>query len=40
MGPMFSGKTTELLKLIRKYKIANKKCLVINYNEDNRYNDL
>ncbi len=36
-GPMFSGKSTELLRKITRHKIANKKCLVINYVLDNRY---
>jgi len=36
---MFSGKTTELMKIINKYKISNKKCLVINYSKDNRYSN-
>lgn len=34
---MFSGKTSELMRLVKRYKISKKKCLVINYNEDNRY---
>lgn len=37
LGPMFSGKTTELLRRIRRFTIANKKCVVIKYNKDNRY---
>ncbi len=36
-GPMFSGKSTELLRKITRHKIANKRCLVINYILDNRY---
>ena len=36
-GPMFSGKSTELLRKIRRHKIASKRCLVINYIMDNRY---
>mmetsp|Transcript_28300 Transcript_28300/g.43856 ORF Transcript_28300/g.43856 Transcript_28300/m.43856 type:complete len:218 (-) Transcript_28300:116-769(-) len=36
-GPMFSGKTTELLRRIRRYTIANYKCCVIKYSKDNRY---
>jgi len=34
---MFSGKTTELLRRIRRYTIAKRKCLVIKYNKDTRY---
>eukprot|EP00456_Euglypha_rotunda_P016520 TRINITY_DN15474_c0_g1_i2.p1 TRINITY_DN15474_c0_g1~~TRINITY_DN15474_c0_g1_i2.p1 ORF type:complete len:242 (+),score=20.43 TRINITY_DN15474_c0_g1_i2:108-833(+) len=37
LGPMFSGKTTELLRRIRRYTIAKRKCVVIKYNKDTRY---
>ena len=37
LGPMWSGKTSELLRRYNRYKIANKKCLLIKYSEDNRY---
>ncbi|QHR82605.1 thymidine kinase [Brazilian porcupinepox virus 1] len=37
IGPMFSGKSSELIRLIRRYKLANYKCKVIKYNNDNRY---
>lgn len=36
-GPMFSGKSSELLRKIRRYEHAKKKCLVINYKHDDRY---
>jgi thymidine kinase len=36
-GPMFSGKSSELLRKIRRYQHARKDCLVINYMHDNRY---
>ena len=39
LGPMFSGKTSRLLKDYRLYKTCNISCLVINYDEDNRYHD-
>ena len=38
-GPMFSGKSTELLKRIRRYTVANRKCVVIKYIKDTRYSD-
>lgn len=38
-GPMFSGKSTELLRRIRRYNVANRKCLVIKYRADKRYSD-
>ena len=37
MGPMFSGKSTELLGQIRRYNIKKKKTIVIGFNMDNRY---
>ena len=36
-GPMFSGKTSELMRKIKRHKLARKKCVVINYKNDNRY---
>ena len=36
-GPMFSGKSSELLRKVRRYQHARKKCLVVNYLHDNRY---
>jgi thymidine kinase len=38
-GPMFSGKTTELLRRIKRYKIANRICLLIKYRVDDRYSN-
>ena len=34
---MFSGKTTELMRRIKRYQIANYKCLLIKYAKDLRY---
>ncbi len=39
IGPMFSGKSTELQRKIKRYQCAKKRCLVINYANDNRYSD-
>jgi hypothetical protein len=36
-GPMFSGKSSELLRRIQRFTIAQKKCLVIKYVADTRY---
>lgn len=36
-GPMFSGKSSELLRKVRRYTHAKKSCLVVNYLQDNRY---
>jgi thymidine kinase len=37
LGCMFSGKTSELIKIYRKLMVINKKVLSINYAQDNRY---
>lgn len=39
LGPMFSGKSTELLRRIRRYVVCNLSCLVIKYKKDNRYSE-
>ncbi len=36
-GPMFSGKTTELIRRLRRYQLAKQRCLIINYAKDIRY---
>tara|TARA_Y100001970_G_C14257575_1_gene876669 strand:- start:7953 stop:8522 length:570 start_codon:yes stop_codon:yes gene_type:complete len=36
LGPMYSGKSTELLRIYNKYKIK-KEIIVINHKSDNRY---
>jgi thymidine kinase len=38
-GPMFSGKSSEMMRKVRRYEHASKKCLVINYLHDNRYSN-
>jgi thymidine kinase len=37
IGPMFSGKTTELLRIAKRLKSINLKVLLLNYFEDTRY---
>ena len=39
IGPMYSGKTTELLRLYKRYKIAKKNCVLIKYANDVRYDE-
>lgn len=39
MGCMFSGKSTEIIRIVNKYKILQKKILLINHSIDNRYSD-
>lgn len=38
-GPMFSGKSTELLRRIQRYKSARKSCGIIKYSGDTRYSN-
>ncbi len=37
IGPMFSGKSTTLLTRYRRYGIAGKRCLLVKYAGDDRY---
>ncbi len=37
---MFSGKTTELFRRIKRYTAAHENCLVVRYDKDNRYSSL
>jgi thymidine kinase len=36
-GPMFAGKTTELLRRVERAKLAHQRCAVIKYSRDDRY---
>ncbi|KAM4691078.1 thymidine kinase, cytosolic [Rhinophrynus dorsalis] len=36
-GPMFSGKSTELMRRVRRFQIAQYKCMVVKYAKDTRY---
>mmetsp|Transcript_33528 Transcript_33528/g.39041 ORF Transcript_33528/g.39041 Transcript_33528/m.39041 type:complete len:236 (-) Transcript_33528:56-763(-) len=38
-GPMFSGKSTALQMKVKRHSIAQKKCLVVNYINDRRYDE-
>lgn len=40
IGPMFSGKSSELQRIVRRFKLAGKRCQVLNYSKDNRYSQL
>ena len=31
LGPMFSGKSTELMRRIKRYQVATRKCLAVKY---------
>jgi thymidine kinase len=37
MGPMFSGKTTELLRRVRRHSVARNNVLIIKHGRDTRY---
>ena len=37
IGCMFSGKSTEIMRLIKRYKILKKQILIINHVSDQRY---
>jgi len=39
LGPMFSGKSTELMRRIKRYQVATRKCLAVKYAKDKRYSD-
>lgn len=39
LGPMFSGKSTELIRRLQRYQIARYECLIIKYAKDVRYDD-
>ncbi|KAL0268511.1 UNVERIFIED_CONTAM: hypothetical protein PYX00_010427 [Menopon gallinae] len=39
LGPMFSGKTTELIRRMRRFRLANFKCVILKYTKDSRYSE-
>ena len=39
IGPMFSGKSTRLIEVIRKYIYKDKKTVMVKYKEDKRYSE-
>lgn len=39
LGPMFSGKTTRLIQTYKTYTFIGKKVCVVNYIDDNRYDE-
>lgn len=38
-GPMFSGKTSELIRRIRRYKHAKHRCVLLKWKADTRYSE-
>ena len=39
IGPMFSGKTSELVRLVKRKKKANKRCMIIKHPRDIRFDE-
>ena len=39
MGCMFSGKSTEIIKTINRYRVLGKKIMIVNHKSDNRYKE-
>lgn len=37
LGPMFAGKSSEILRIVNRYKAINKKLCILSYSGDNRY---
>jgi thymidine kinase len=37
IGPMYAGKSTELIRIINRYKCLNKKIIIINHDFNDRY---
>ncbi|XP_075701335.1 thymidine kinase, cytosolic isoform X2 [Rhinoderma darwinii] len=37
LGPMFSGKSTELMRRVRRFQVAQYRCILIKYAKDTRY---
>ena len=39
IGPMFAGKSTELVRRMKRHEVAGNKCLRIKFAEDTRYSE-
>jgi len=39
VGPMFSGKTSELFRLLNRWKISGRSCVLVKHSFDSRYVD-
>ena len=37
IGPMFAGKTTELIRKVKRHYYSKMKCVILKYSKDNRY---
>jgi len=39
LGPMFAGKSTEMIRRIRRHRLANRTCVLIKYSKDQRHGE-
>jgi thymidine kinase len=39
LGPMFAGKTTELFRMLNRWKISGRSCVLVKHKSDLRYVD-
>lgn len=39
LGPMFAGKSTELMRRVKRHRIAGRRCIVLKHATDTRYSD-
>lgn len=39
IGPMFAGKTSEMMRLVERHNMAGRKCLIVKYSGDKRYSE-
>jgi thymidine kinase len=39
IGPMFAGKSSELLRRMKRFEYAKKKCIYIKHSIDDRYEE-
>ncbi len=37
VGNMFSGKSSDLIRQIKRYQISKRRCLLLKYDRDTRY---
>jgi thymidine kinase len=37
IGPMFAGKTTELIRILKRWKLSERKCVLVKHSSDLRY---
>ena len=39
IGPMFSGKSTDLINSVNRYRHKNKRTVLVKFDADNRYSE-